>query len=404
MKSKNSKTIFVIFSFLFVFSLGFFAGNFEKGYSLGIQDKRLVIENKEPSIEETVDFNLFWDTWDKVVSNYFRPEEIDGQKLMYGAIKGMVSSLGDPYTAFFDPEEFEALKQSMASKYEGIGIEMGFDNNQIIVITPFEGSPAKEAGVEAGDYILKIEDEVTTDMSLSEAATKIRGEEGTEVTLTFLHKGEDEPYEVSIVRSLITYDTVKVSYLEGNIAHISLVRFGDDTNSDWDKVISEVLLKKPSGIILDLRNNPGGYVNSAVYVAGDFIKDDVIVKQKFSDGSVKSVKSSGRGRLEGYNTVILMNEGSASASEILAGALSYYNIGSIVGKKSFGKGIVQDQILLSSGTGLHVTTSEWLTPGDENIHKQGIDPDVEVDITIDEIKNGDDPQLDKAASLLSDSN
>ena len=322
--------------------------------------------------------------------------------MVYGAIKGMVASLDDPYSIFLDPEEFAQLKESMASTYEGIGIEMGFKDNQIVVITPFEGSPAIKSGIKAGDYILKINDEITTNMSLSESASKIRGENKTKVKLTLQHQGESDPYEVEIVRSVITYDTVTIKFIDDDIAYVRILQFGDDTNAQWDDAISEIQSQNPKGVILDLRNNPGGYVSSASYIVGDFVGSKVAVKQKFSDSHVTSQKSiNSKQRLKDYKVILLLNEGSASASEILAGALKYYNIVTIVGEKSFGKGIVQDQIPLSSGTGLHVTTSEWLTPGDQNIHKQGIEPDIQIEMTEDDIKKGIDPQLDKAKELVS---
>ncbi|KKP69842.1 hypothetical protein A2X44_05245 [candidate division CPR3 bacterium GWF2_35_18] len=398
---RTIKVIIYIISAIAFFVGGFFVGNFQKNYYINLSGNKITIENKSQA-NQNVDFSIFWKVWDEVSNKYLYQEDVDPQKMVYGAIKGMVASLDDPYSIFLDPEEFAQLKESMASTYEGIGIEMGFKDNQIVVITPFEGSPAIKSGIKAGDYILKINDEITTNMSLSESASKIRGENKTKVKLTLQHQGESDPYEVEIVRSVITYDTVTIKFIDDDIAYVRILQFGDDTNAQWDDAISEIQSQNPKGVILDLRNNPGGYVSSASYIVGDFVGSKVAVKQKFSDSHVTSQKSiNSKQRLKDYKVILLLNEGSASASEILAGALKYYNIVTIVGEKSFGKGIVQDQIPLSSGTGLHVTTSEWLTPGDQNIHKQGIEPDIQIEMTEDDIKKGIDPQLDKAKELVS---
>lgn len=395
----NKIPIFILISLIF-FGLGFGVGNLYKQSFFNSNSQKINIENKE-SNEVNVDFNIFWEVWNRVTSNFYQPDKINPQQMIYGAIKGMVASLGDPYTVFLDPTEFSDLQKSMASEYEGIGVEMGFKNNQIVVITPFPNSPAIQAGVKAGDYIIKIGDELTTGMDLSEAAMKIRGEKGTSVKLTFLHEGEEKPYELEITRALINYDTVSVE-MTGDTAYIRILQFGDKTNQEWDQVVTKIQENKNvNKVILDLRNNPGGYVESATYLAGDFVGREVVVKQRFNDGSIKTEKSSnGKKRLSFYKTVILINEGSASASEILTGALQYYKKFTIIGKKSFGKGIVQDQIPLSEETALHVTTSEWLTPDDKNIHGEGIDPDIEIEMTIEQIKKGEDPQLEKAKELL----
>ena len=401
MSSNNKSIKYLFISLLFIvvsFGSGIFVGIKKDQINLPFWD-RIKVTNKE-SNEVEVDFSQFWEVWQEVEKRYLYQKDVSPQQMVDGAIKGMVSSLGDPYSVYFNSNEFTELKKSMASQYEGIGVEMGFKNNSIIVVTPFEGSPAKTAGVRAGDYILKIGEEDTAGMNLTEAANKIRGEKGTSIKLTLLHSEETESYEVEIERSVITYDTVVLEF-RNDIAYLRVLHFADSTNQEWDEAVKKIQAQNPKGIVLDLRNNPGGYVNSAVYLASDFVGKEVVVKQKYADGTVKDLKpDQSKNRLSAYETVIILNEGSASASEILAGALLDYDKALIVGQKSFGKGIVQDQIPLEEGAGLHVTTSEWLTPDGNSIHKQGITPDIIVEMTEEQIKEGLDPQFDKAVEIL----
>jgi len=397
---KTFKIILTILVLSITFAGGVFLGSLLSRKEITLNNGRVEILNNEPAAGiKTVNFDLFWQTWDLLFQKYLKASEIDPQKLLEGAISGMVKSLDDPYTAFFNPEELAAFKDQMAGKYEGIGIEMGFKDGQVVVVSPFGNSPASKKGIKSGDYILMVDDKKTEGLSLSEVAGMIRGPKGSNVKLILLHEGEKETYEVEVTREEIVYDSVSLE-MKGEIAQIRILHFADNTNTEWDKAVKEAISKNPKGIVLDLRNNPGGYVNSAVYIAGDFVKNDVITKEKFASGNEQILRSEGTGRLARYPLVILVNEGTASASEILAGALQYYKLGELVGKKTFGKGIVQEEVGLSQESALHVTTAEWLLPSGDNIHQKGLTPDIEIDLSDDDFKAGKDPQLKKALELL----
>ena len=343
--------------------------------------------------------------------SYLEKEKLqDPKKLLYGAISGLVSSLGDPYTVFLPPEQNKEFQEDMAGSFGGVGIQLGYKEKQLTVIAPLEGTPADRAGIKAGDIIIHIKDEKkgidqdTYNLSLPEAVNIIRGPKGSKVELTVRREGESEPIPIAVTRGEIKVPSVELETItreDKNIAHLKLIRFGDQTEKEWDEAVKKIAAqqKDPSfaGVILDLRNNPGGYLESAVEIASEFVSQGVIVQQESRNGQKKTLFASGRGRLFHTPLVVLVNGGSASASEIVAGALKQQREAKIVGETTFGKGTVQEPKSLLGGAGIHITVARWLLPDGESIHEKGIDPDIIVKNNPEEDK---DLQLEKAVDLL----
>lgn len=385
-------------------AVGFFYG----GYYMGKRGYLFEIRKNPPSIEITnrypgdqkVDFGLFWDVWSLLESTYLdRP--IDAQKMVYGAIGGMVESLGDPYTSFLPPEVNKNVQDQLNGNYQGIGAELGMQDDMLMVVAPLDGSPAKAAGLRSGDKILKVEEESTYGMTVTEAVGKIRGAEGTSIKLT-LQTGNEEPREVSITRGTITIASVTWENKGDGTAYIRISRFGGETNKEWDDAVSEIniQMKELDAVIVDVRGNPGGYLQSAVHIAGDFFKNKTVVYQELATGEQIPLDTKRVGSLQSVpRVIVLIDGGSASASEIIAGALRD-NIGAtLVGTKSFGKGTIQDAKDFSDGSGVHITIAKWLTPSKQWVHKNGLEPDVKVEFTEEDISNGKDVQLEKAIEL-----
>jgi carboxyl-terminal processing protease len=338
-------------------------------------------------------------------SKYLRANELDEQKLMYGAISGMVAAAGDPYTSFFNPEENKEMESQLNGSYQGVGIELGYNKDkQLVVIAPLKDSPADKAGVRAGDIIARINDDNSLAMPISKAVDIIRGEAGTEVKLTLIRSGASAPIEKNITRREIKVDSLTLSYKEdptktaGNqdIAYIRLSRFGDTTIEEWDTAVATLQAHRATSLILDLRDNPGGYLDAAIHIGSEFFSDGEIVGQQDATGHVDKFTVDHRGKLTSIPVVVLINGGSASASEIVSGALKTRNRATIIGENSFGKGSVQQVIDTPNNTSLHVTIAKWLMPDGANIDKVGIKPDIEVGLTEEDFQHGRDPQLDRA--------
>ena len=393
---------FLIIAIVF-FAIGFAAGQKKISVERRGFIPEVTVTNSLPPANQNVDFSLFWNVWETLPKSYIDKSAFDGQKLLYGAISGMVRSLGDPYTAFLSPDQNDAVKDELAGSYEGVGIQIGFnENNRLVVIAPLKGTPAEEAGLLARDFILKIGEKDTLDITLPEAVDLIRGPAGTKVKLLLGHEGETETYEVEIARAKINVRSVDVEFKNtdsGEIAIIKVSRFGDKTNSEWDEVVGQVLDKNVKGVVVDMRNNPGGLLTSSIYVASEFV-GGTVVKQELADGSVESLAASRTGKMQKTTLIVLVNEGSASASEIFAGAIQDKGRAKIVGQKTFGKGTVQDVVDLPGGAGLHITIAKWLTPDGNSIHGEGIKPDIEVSISKEQRQAKEDPQLDRAVEEL----
>jgi len=351
---------------------------------------------------EEIDFSLFWETYNKIQRRFVSPEKLDVQKMIYGAISGMTETLDDPYTIFLNPEEAEEFEKELSGFFEGVGIEIGVKEGQLTVVAPLEGTPAKEAGLRAGDKILKIDDILTSDISIGEVVTLIRGPKGTEVTLTIFRTGWEKTKDFKIIRGTIKIPSLEWELMDEDIAYLHLYQFNQILVSDFRKAAIEILEGPSNKIILDLRNNPGGYLDVAQDIAGWFLKKgEVVVIEDFGEGKEKKVyKTKGNGEFSQYPLVVLINQGSASGSEILAGALKDNRGIKIIGEKSFGKGLIQEALNLRGGSLLKITVAKWLTPKGNSISEIGIEPDIEVEITEEDYEQERDPQLNKAIEIV----
>lgn len=327
--------------------------------------------------------------------------DLDRQKLIDGAKRGMVEAVGDPYTVYFTADEAKEFLSDLEGTFEGIGAELALKEDSLTIVSTIDGSPAKAAGLQAGDNILMVNDEMTSDWSVEQAVKKIRGEKGTTVKLTIARKNQEKPLEVAVVRDKITDPSVKTEITADNIGILRITRFGQtDTVQLARKAAQEFKDKNVRGVVIDLRGNGGGYLESAQDIASLWLNKKVVVTERSGGAVIDTLYSRGDPVLEGVPTVILVNEGSASASEILAGALRDNGAAKIVGKKTFGKGVVQDVRSLRDGGSLKVTIASWYTPKGKNISKEGITPDTIVDINEADVAAGRDPQKDKALELL----
>ena len=350
---------------------------------------------------------------DKLRTSFLDKDKMNESDMSYGAISGMVAALDDPYTVFLPPKENKSTNEDLAGKFGGVGISLGYKDKTLAVMSPLAKSPAEKAGIKAGDLILKITDKNsnvdkdTTNITLEEAVNLIRGKMGTEVTLKMYREGKPAAYDVVLKRDNIVVPSIEIEWkvVNGkNVAWIKLYKFTEQLFTQWPEIVDQINKKKDEnnygGIVLDLRNNPGGYLQASVLVASDFVSNGVIVKQQSSNGSVETYNvDKSRGKLLNDKLVILVNGGSASAAEILSGALKDYNRGKLVGEKTFGKGTVQQPEDFKDGSGLHITVAKWLLPSGKNIHKEGIMPDVEVK-SDDVVDSKKDSQLDKAIEEL----
>lgn len=325
-----------------------------------------------------VSFAQFWDIWNKIKGSYVT-QPVNEVDLFYGALKGMVAGLDDPYSTYFPPTEAKEFARDLAGAFEGIGAEIGMRDNQLVVVAPLPGSPAEEAGLRSGDKIYAIDGEETFQMTLEEAVSRIRGTGGSSVVLSLSHNGVDTIQDVSVIRATITIPTVMWEQKEGQIAYLRISYFNETTWSDFDKAVEEILRIKPKGIILDMRNNPGGYLQTSIEVASEWIPEGTIVIERFADGKENTHKSVGTHRFADIPTMVLVDEGTASGSEIVAGALQDYGVGEVLGAQSFGKGSVQDFEILPDGSALKLTIAKWFTPKGRAIDKEGITPDILID-------------------------
>jgi len=353
---------------------------------------------------ENINFSLFWDAYNKLQEKFIDPEKIDDQKIIYGAIEGMAKSLGDPYTSFFSPEDAQRFAQDLSGTFEGIGAEIGIKKNQLTIVAPLEGTPAQEAGLKAGDSILEINGKNTSDFTTEEAVNLIRGPKGTYVTLTIYRDGWPSAKDIEITRQTIKIDSTKWELKDGNIAYVQIFQFDESLSGDFKNGVYQILQSPAKKIILDLRNNPGGYLETAQEIAGYFLKKgQTVTIEDFGEGKEQNIYvSQGNGELANYPIVVLINQGSASASEILAGTLRDNRNVRLIGEKSFGKGSVQEVVDLRGGSFLKITIAKWLTPKGNFISEVGLDPDVKVEITDQDIELNNDPQLDKALEIIRD--
>ncbi|MEK7579764.1 MAG: S41 family peptidase [Patescibacteria group bacterium] len=383
---------------------GFFGGvQFQKSQEPIPSGLRELI-NKDVGQPEAVDFSLFWDAWNLVHERYVDRGELDTQKMVFGAIEGMVKSIDDPFTVFLEADESSRLREEISGEFAGVGIEIGVRDEVLTVIAPLEDTPADKAGIIAGDRILKINGESTVGISLEDAVSKIRGRRGTKVTLSISRKldSREETKDVELTREKIKIPTVKWSEIQPGIGYIQLFSFNQIAKGEFDKAIGE--LKKKGAdqkLIFDLRNNPGGLLDLAIDISSYFLDPgQVVVIEDFGEGQRKELKAKPNGSLKNTKVVILINKGSASASEIVAGALSDNKGVKLIGEKTFGKGSVQQVEELRFKTALKITVAKWLTPKGRSISDEGIEPNIKVERVEDDIKNDRDPQLDRAVEEI----
>lgn len=400
-----TKKIYIGAIIVFLFGSGYKLGQYSVVKSLSTPQNLRVTHLSETANAKNVDFSLFWEVWNKLNDKFVDRKKLDTQKLYLGAIKGMVDAAGDPYTFFLTPKENQLTKDDLGGKFEGIGAQLGLKDNAIVVIAPLKNSPAEKAGLRSGDAISKVDGTSTKNWTLFQAVSKIRGEKGSKVMLTLLR--DTREVTVSIIRDEIDVKSVELSY-EKNVAVVKLTRFGDDTNDEWNKAVSTIAQKwnahEIKGMVLDLRDNPGGYLESSVYIASDFLADkSIVVRQQYIDDTGEDHHTSHPARLLNIPVVVLINKGSASASEIVAGALRDYKRATLVGEQSFGKGSIQEALEVGDGAGLHVTIAKWILPKGDWINEKGVKPDITVENKIDE-KNtptkDDDMQLKKALEVV----
>ncbi|MDP4007446.1 MAG: S41 family peptidase [bacterium] len=383
-------------------------GAYVFGFQVGKSQARIVpiegVQNTQFGQPSLVDFSLFWDAWRIIQERYAGNDSLSYQDMLYGAISGMVDSLGDPYTVFMDPEESKRFKDDISGSFEGVGMEIGIRNKELRIISPLEGTPAKEAGLRPGDVILQIDDTFTRNLTIEEAVSLIRGPRGSDVTLSIFREKWSEPKDFVVTRAVIEIPSLKWEMLQGDIAHIQLFQFSEQAGKTFSTAATQILSSPAERIILDLRGNPGGFLEVAVDIAGWFLeRGQVVVTEDFGEeGKEITYKAQGNGRLGSYPIVILMNQGSASASEILAGALRDHKGVLLVGEKSFGKGSVQELENLFGEASLKVTVANWLTPLGHHITNIGLEPDVLVELTSEDFEQDLDPQLDKALELIED--
>jgi len=351
---------------------------------------------------EDVDFSLFWETWKTIEEKYVDREKLNVQEMIYGAISGMIESLEDPYTVFFKPEEAKKFLEDVKGFFEGVGMEIAVKGGQLQVVAPLEGTPAQKAGLRPGDKILKVDGKSTTDVTIDTAIDWIRGPKGTQVTLTVYREEWGQERDVKITRGVIDIPSLKLEIRDDNIAYLRLYHFSEKASYDFREAAIEILASPAQKIILDLRNNPGGYLDVAQDIAGWFLeKGQVVAIEDFGEGrEQQEILAEGNAKLLNYPVVILINEGSASGSEILAGALRDNRGVKLIGETSFGKGSVQELTDLREGFSLKVTIAKWLTPKRESITDKGLEPDIKVELSEKDYEEGRDPQLDKAIEVI----
>jgi carboxyl-terminal processing protease len=412
MESKRPPILIIVVMFVMVVGAtlaGFYAGRVSAANQ---ESTFMVMPGSTPQVEALpqapVDqsvselFAPFWQTW-RLIHQQYVEQPVDDVKLMRGAIQGMVDALGDEHSSYIDPDSLEEFQaQLTGTQYEGIGAYVDTTREYLTIIAPMMGSPAEKAGLKPGDQIIAIDGEDMTGIDGELVRQKVLGPAGTKVRLTIKRPGVAEPFDVEIVRASIKSTNVIGRMERNNIAYIRLLAFGDEnTIRDFREMLKKLLAEKPDGLILDLRNNGGGLLNSAIEITSEFIKDGIVAYEVYGDGRRETFKASGKGLATEIPLIVLVNEGSASASEIVAGAIQDLGRGKLVGATTYGKGSVQVwNDLLNNQGAVRITVARWLTPNGRTIQGIGLTPDVEVQMSEEDYAAGKDPQLDKAIELL----
>lgn len=411
---KTLKTILLVFG-IGILVVGSFAGGYVTGNLAPIQMPE-ALEEAQPIVPPTASaeqqaatpaemqtlFGPFWEAWNLVHENYV-DQPVDDVALMQGAISGMMEALGDEHSSYMNPEDYQTATEGLEGEYEGIGAYVDTTTEYLTITTPIPDSPAEKAGLLPGDQVIAIDGEDMTGIDAEVARLKVLGPAGTTVVLTILREGETEPLEFSIVRAKITIASASGEMLDNGIAYVQVTTFGSKTTPELLATLQELMAQNPKGIILDLRNNGGGYLQTSIEVASQFMSEGVIMHEEFGDGTRDTYEALPNGLATDINIpmLVLINEGSASASELVAGALQDSGRAKLVGTVSYGKGSVQNWIPLSDENGaVRITIAKWLTPNENTIHEIGLTPDYEIDLTVEDRQAGLDPQLDKAVEIL----
>lgn len=400
---KNYTTLGYVIASLALLFIAFSVGTYV-GYSNRPEIEKVIsVSNKEPQVETTADFNTFWKVWNLLNEKSIHANKASDQERVYGAIRGLASSLGDPYTVFFPPEENKLFNAEIHGSFGGIGAEIAVKEDVPTVVAPLKDSPAWNAGLKSGDKILRIDNTDTNNMTVDRAISLIRGKQGTVVTLLVLRPGERETREFKVTRGEIVIPTIDTEFREDNIFVIRLYSFSQNSDKLFKEALDQFIKSGSNKLVLDLRGNPGGYLDSAIDIASWFIDSGkVIVSEDFGDKREAQVFRSHGPRLftKDLNFVVLVDGGSASASEILAGALREHGVATLIGEKTFGKGSVQELISVTDDTSLKVTIANWLTPNGTSISTSGLEPDIKVPLTLKDFDAKRDPQMDKAIEFL----
>ncbi len=383
-----------------VFVLGFFVGGI---IITALLLQQGLISCRAPIVPpEEVDLSVFWEAWNYLEKYYINPEDLNREEMIHGAIGGMLRSSKDPHTSFFNPEESVKFRENLSGEIEGVGMEIGLKKSFITVISPLKNTPAEKAGLRPGDQIIKINDRSALDITTEEAVRLIRGPKGTEVNLSIRRPDVFEEREFILTRAVIKIPSVSWELIDQDIAYFKIHHFHEGLVRNFQAAAGEILKSSAKGLILDLRNNPGGYLEVAVDVAGWFLnRGDLVAIEELGSGQKEEFYAQGNAKLSHYPTIILINQGSASGSEILAGALRDNRGTKMVGEQSFGKGSVQQTFNLRDGSLVKITIAKWLTPDGHLIESDGLEPDVTVEMNFEDfLESGQDPQLDKALEIL----
>lgn len=396
--NKTTKILLSLFIGL-ILSAGMFSAGLLAGIYLPSLSNRASANATTPKDQHAL-FVPFWEAWD-IVHNQYVDQPLDDVALMRGAIRGMMDAIGDKQTYYMDPVVYEDATTQLEGEYEGIGAYVDTSGDYLTIVSPIEGSPAEAAGLKPGDQIVAIDGVDMTGVSPEQARQKVLGPAGSTVTLSIARKGQEEPLEFVLTRAKIVVPSVTSKTLENHIAYIDINQFGDKTTSELMAAIDQTLSQNPKGVIIDLRNDGGGYLQTAIEVASQFIEKGIVLYEQYGDGTRVPHYALGEGRMTNLPIVVLVNEGSASASEVLAGALQDYGRAKLVGVISYGKGSVQQWVPLSDDNGAaRVTVAKWLTPHERTIDGVGLTPDYVVEFTEADAANDRDPQLDKAIEVL----
>ena len=400
----NKKFLFILASIVLI------AGAFVSGIYFEYTHRPFVdrisgVSNKQPPVAINADLEPFWQVWNTIDEKFPGAKDVSTQDRVYGAIKGLVGSLNDPYSVYFPPQDSKDFSDTINGSFEGIGMEIGIKDKMMNVIAPLKNTPAEKAGLKAGDNILKIDDKSTTDMSIDQAVHLIRGTAGTPVKLNIYRTGEKQPRDITVVRGVIDIPTIETKQLDGGVFDITLYNFGANSASQFADAINEFRKTGDTKMIVDLRGDPGGYLDAAVDIGSMFLpKGSLIVTENFGgDQKDHTYTSKGYGFVDtsAVQVVVLVDKGSASASEILAGALQQHKVAPLIGEVTYGKGSVQEVVGVTKDTTLKLTIAKWLTPDGTWISKKGLKPDIAVDTS----KNTDpkvDPVLNRALQYFKD--